>query len=264
MEGQAAADFTPDGWRTTLETALENGYAFIPFEEEAVGGFAEGDRCCLLRHDIDADVGAALQMAQAEAELGIRATYFFTLRSPLYNLLGRANHLMAEEILELGHWLGLHFDGAFLRRDRSLHDAVLMEQRVLADLFARDVRAVSFHQPTPNVLEAASGLPGLVNTYDRTALAGFHYLSDSNRHWREGPARDAFARGEHRRIQLLVHPLWWTKADPDLTTEDLWDLAVARNFERTQRQMLETERAYGPERRMLLERDGVRAVAETG
>ncbi len=103
-------EFSKTGYQTLLETALDAGYRFIPFDNTL---HSKQGKCCLLRHDVDVDLGAALEIAKVESVLGIRSTFFLMLRSPLYNLMGRTNSRIVQEIIQLGHWIGLHYDGGF-------------------------------------------------------------------------------------------------------------------------------------------------------
>jgi hypothetical protein len=242
----AAPAFTLRDYRAMLEVALESGYAFRGFDDPARD---ETEPVCLLRHDIDVDLGAALTLAEVEAELGVSATYFVMLRSPVYNLFGRANHRLVQAICGLGHRLGLHYDQGFDPDPaRSLHDWIELEAAVLGDMFGTPIGAVSFHQPGPLVLEEGLRLERLVNTYDRDLLADYAYVSDSNMVWRDRPAIDLFRGRVHPRLHLLIHPVWWVAEMPGTTTMDAFDRALSANWRRSQAQMLETERAYGPER----------------
>ena len=55
-------------------------------------------------------------------------------------------------------------------------------------------------------------------------------------------------------MHLLVHPLWWAGDDPGATAPSLWDAAMLRNWERSQRQLLGAEAAYGGERVFRIDR----------
>jgi hypothetical protein len=240
------AGFTLAGYRQMLEAALDRGYSFRAFDDP---DRARVEPVCLLRHDIDADLGAAAVIAEVEAELGVRSTFFVMLRSPVYNLVGRANDRLVRRILDYGHWLGLHYDQGFQPDgQRTVHDWVELEVDVLSRMFGVDVGAVSFHQPGPAVLQNEVKLDGLVNTYDQEDLAGFAYVSDSNMIWRDRPAVELFRSGAHPRLHLLVHPLWWVADEPGTTTLQAFDRALLANWGRSQEQMLDTERAYGPPR----------------
>ena len=233
-----------------LESALSSGYEFRSFDDP---DRFTADRVCLLRHDIDADLGAACEMAMLESRLGVRATYFVMLRAPVYNLFGRANHRFVQQIIEHGHWLGLHYDQGFVPDDQSTTaEWVDREARVLTEFFGVSVRAVSFHQPSPAILQNTFKFEGLVNTYDHDDLRGFKYISDSNMVWREATAHEIFRHALFPRLHLLIHPLWWVSDEPNVTTMAAFDRALEANLRRAQEQMLLTERAYGPARKFLI------------
>jgi hypothetical protein len=236
-----------------LELALEAGYDFRAFEHRHLAGH----RICLMRHDVDIDVGAAAEMADLEHQLGVRATYFLMLRSPVYNVHSRANHRFVQRILELGHALGLHYDQGFEPGGRPLSEQVAFEAEVLERMFDTPIRAVSFHQPGPAVLEGTIDIRPLINTYDREDMDGYAYVSDSNMTWRDRPAHDLFEGAVFPRLHLLIHPLWWVADEPGATTHDAFERALLANWNRAQEQMLATERAYGPARRFQIHGEAV-------
>ena len=242
-----------------LTRAQEARYRFVLFRDVADGASAANQElACLLRHDVDADLSAAAELARAERELGVSSTYFLMLRSPLYNLMGRHNYLLAETLLSLGHEIGLHYDQGFdAKRGWTLQqtaDAVEAEAEWLERQFGTRVSAVSFHQPGPAVLQGRVTTGSRINTYDRERLAAFDYFSDSNRQFPLGQKsiEDAIAAHAPRNLHLLVHPIWWVYDDP--TTEAAWDRAIHSNLQAMQHQLLETERAYGSRRRFAIDK----------
>jgi len=242
-------DFSLDGFRRLLQAGLDNVYAFVAFEDHES---CDGDRVSLLRHDVDSDPGAALAMARVEAELGVVATYFFMLRSPLYNVFGRANHELVEAVLDLGHRLGLHYDPGFEPRAGRTHTGeISVELDVLERMFGVRPGAVSFHQ--------ASQVPGgmeieVHGAVKANMLPGYHFVADPNRSNWVLEAFEFFRIGEHPKLQLLAHPMWW--ADPLRAPEELWERAVLSNWERSQEQLLAHEGAYGPRRAFRVEPAG--------
>jgi hypothetical protein len=249
-----AADppFSLGAYRATIQAGLESGYRFLTFGALAAG-VPDSGRQCLLRHDVDVSVEYALAMARVEAEAGVAATYFLMLRSPAYNLLGRHASLAVREMVALGHDIGVHFDAEHpLVRLESLDAQVRQEAAMIGELAGTKVSAFSFHQPTPEILERRVAVPGLINTYNKDQLAGWHYVSDSNRSWKEKSGLQLLSDAVHPKIQLLVHPMWWVcEAE---ATDQVWDEAIRSNFELMQRQFLDTERAYGARREMALSR----------
>ena len=239
-----------------LENALSEGYLFAFFSSLDVISKYNSNKICLLRHDVDIDASAALAMAKLEYEVGVKSTYFYMLRSPVYNIFSRFNHRMVEGVLELGHEVGLHYDQGFdVKRGltpEETKEQIDHEVFCLERLFGISISAVSFHQPGESVLNGKIDTGKLVNTYDKKRLHEFSYYSDSNRCFslsESGEEKDmirSFNNDTLGRIQLLIHPVWWYY--DDITTEDVWDRALENNFFMMQGQFLDTERAYGDAR----------------
>lgn len=264
--------FNLQNYTALLQHALRVGYRFIAFDQVLASESVlnrQSDKTwregrCLIRHDVDADLAAAVVMARAEAAMGICATYFLMWRSPCYNLMSRSGQRYAEEILGLGHKIGLHYDQGFdeLRHVSSLATGEQIRQQAnwLETLLHCRVSAVSFHQPSQDLLQAGVDCGERLNTYDRERLRDFRYISDSNRRFPLWSAMDiepaievdvcALACFLPQDIQLLIHPMWWVYNEP--TTQAVWDKAILSNLQQTQQQLLRTERAYGPRREFRL------------
>jgi hypothetical protein len=203
------ADFTEDRYREMLATA-RRAYSFQPF------GTTSEVPHVLWRHDIDYSPHRALRLAQLEAEEGVRATYFLYLHSELYNLLEADVLARIGRILELGHWLGLHFDAGFygIKRELGLYEKLEFERDLLAELVGRPVGAISFHNPTTSeLLPDHDLLAGMTNAYGRAISENYAYVSDSNGYWRHSRLPDVLAAAEEARLHVLTHPEWW-QAEP--------------------------------------------------
>jgi hypothetical protein len=238
--------FSPLAFRHVLEAGLDGGYEFLPFAGYEA---STAPRICLLRHDVDSDPGAAVTLAEIECELGVVSTYFVMLRSPVYNLFARENHRLVAELIALGHRLGLHYDPAFPPSGGRGHtEQIELERRFLEDAFSAPVGAVAFHQPSLVPGAAEIEVEGAVKA---NGLAGFHFVADPNQSERVLPVLEIFRTGAEPRVQLLVHPMWWVGEEGESTFE-LWDRALLANWHRSQRQLLTTERGYGPARTVAL------------
>jgi hypothetical protein len=206
--GDSADDFTEAAYATALNLASQS-YAFATFPSRP------SSRHVLWRHDVDFSVHRALRLAEIEAELGARATYFMYPHSQFYNLLSDLVIHKARQILELGHDLGLHFDPTFYGGNvagAELLDRIESERDLLASLFGRSPVAISFHlygvldeQPPDD-----DNLGGMVNAYGRTIKSDYAYCSDSNGVWRHRRLFDVLEKAEDERLHVLTHPEWWT------------------------------------------------------
>ena len=247
-----------------LQNALSSGYIFVPFSKNIINEQKSG--ICVLRHDVDNDLSAALKMAKAESKIGISATYFFMLRSPCYNLMSRQNHLYVNEIINLGHNVGLHYDQAFDSiRNISTEDTSCLihdEASWIEKVFQISVSAVSFHQPSSVVFQEGINCGSRINTYDPDVFNEFVYVSDSNRVFPllendETTENNPLAKKLNglkklwpKNFQLLIHPMWWVYDNQ--TTEEVWNEVIKSNFYQMQIQLLKTERAFGKKREFKL------------
>lgn len=221
-----ADEFLLEAYRRILQAGLGAGYRFIQFSDI---GREDESRTCLLRHDVDSELLGCGPMLDIERETGVRATYFVMTRSTAYNLFSVEARAMVGRMVADGHHIGLHFMGELCEGDdpATLRDKVLREGHWLAEEFGIDIHAVSFHQPTRAILDADLFIPGLVNTYNRQQMGPYFYLSDTNMQWRSGHPADLFRSAEHARMQLLIHPMWWTAAP--LEVRGKWTAVLDRN-----------------------------------
>ena len=234
--------FTYEQYQNILRSALENGYEFIGFQ--ALQGCRQrGQKVCLLRHDCDNDLTAAARMARIEEEMGVRSTYFVMLRSPLYNLISIPNTKLVREIIQRGHWIGLHFDEFFYRDTvpEQITDYVERERTALSYEFNVAVDVVSFHQPSKKILNNQIKL-NCINTYDLKHMGRVFYLSDSNMTWKKGCPSKVFMSKKFPRVQLLLHPEWWT--EKEMAIRQKWNHMMRNNFELMQESLIQRENTY--------------------
>lgn len=222
--------FTLAGYASLLEAAIAGGYRFSPFADD--GG--EAGRL-FLRHDVDKCPFAAFRMAELEHGLGVRAHYFFLLRTPLYNLLEPAVSDAVRAIAAMGHWVGLHCDARRMREalrepEAPLDQLIAHEIGTFARVVGVDVtRSMSFHNPDREVVGRAPTSDAYVSAYDpRFMMPITKYLSDSNARWREGDPRDGLAQAAWPRLQLLVHPIWWASEAPQAPLDRLSQVFTRR------------------------------------
>jgi hypothetical protein len=170
-----------------------------------------------LRHDIDFSLRWVLPMAELEHEHGVRSTYCFLLDSQNYSSTTEAFDRTVERVLELGHWLGLHFEANAIGSDDEVAQRVADRAASLDERFDAPVVAVSFHMPGRRPVSHIELPEPLVNTYGPRFFSEIGYASDSNQHWRGTDLEALLVSRRHTRLQLLIHPMWWrTRYSPML------------------------------------------------
>lgn len=198
-------------YEAILDALQESGYQFCFFDKDS-----GEDGIVLLRHDVDKSIPRALEMARFEAERGVKATYFFLVRGALYNIMEVQSIHAIQEIARQGHNIALHFDGTrFPDKTLSLDSAILSDLALLKRVVGVDTcSTVSFHQPSKEVLMREPLTDKYQSAYDpKFMMPTTKYLSDSNAFWREGNPIPFIRKQGHARLQILVHPLWWTFDD---------------------------------------------------
>jgi hypothetical protein len=175
--------FSLEHYRELLEAARDGGYRWSAFGREPEPGDL------LLRHDVDLSLDAAIRMAELEAELGARATYFLMTQSVFYNLGSSEGRRALNRLRELEHGVGLHAVWPTLELDDRFDPVV------------------AWHNPDPDYM--TEPIDGAVNVMQPPFFDPAHYRSDSNQQWRHGcPHEDLRAR-RFEWLQLLIHPEIW-------------------------------------------------------
>lgn len=204
----SAVEFTFDRCRSILRRLRSAGYAFRAYDDEITTGDV------LLRHDVDLSPERAVRMAEIERDLGISATYFFLLGTPLYNPFQRPVREAIVEIESMGHDVGLHFSthqywaASRPPAEPELAARVDDERAALSTVASDPVSVVSFHVPPDWVL--ARTFDGVESTYEPRFFDEIGYLADSGQRWREGGLS---IPGDGRPLQVLMHPGLWAEED---------------------------------------------------
>ena len=242
--------FTFDEYARLLDAVGDSGYDAVTVRE-----YLERDllptRFVVLRHDVDRKAENAAKMAEAEAERGIAATYYF--RTSTFD------PDLARWIESLGHEVGYHYEdyvraGGDLRAAHARFGANLRELRetVAVDTVCMHGNPLSPHDNRDMWTEA--GAPGfaaydlLGEAYLSMDFTDVTYFSDTGRTWRDGPLKikdhtmgegsksatagttadliELFERREVSRACVLAHPNRWADSYPELLAERSKDRAV--------------------------------------
>lgn len=199
-------DFTTSQYIELLKLAKVN-YKFIGYQD-----IPENERFILWRHDCDYSLNRSLRLAQIENKEQIKSTYFLNPHCDFYNLLEKSQSQIVQEILTLGHDIGLHFDANYydIQSENQLDKLIQKESTWLNDWFGIIPTVFSFHNPSEFLLSCErETYGGLLNCYSKTFKDTISYCSDSNGYWRFRRLRDVLEKGADFRLQVLTHPAWW-------------------------------------------------------
>ena len=191
-----------------LERLQQVGYALRPVAEMRD---ESSQRVAFLRHDLDFSLEAALPMAELEASLGARSTYYVLLKGP-YDVMSPSGRDRVRAIRAAGHSVGLHYD----LRDYPEHDLEMRlhhEVATLADILDAPVVDIALHEPHRNQGDPFRSLPGLIHPHDPRWAEGLLYVSDSCRAWRDETLLRCFLPEPPERLLLLTHPALWLDAE---------------------------------------------------
>lgn len=167
------------------------------------------ERCFLIRHDIDWDLNAALNMAKLEYSMGIKSTFFILVNTNNYNILSYENQNIIKEIENYGHEIGLHFDASFYKIDFNLH--AKKEALILNSILKNKVASIALHNPS--ILKFKPKFKNFNDAYSKEYFIPEYYLSDSCFSFRNKDPFEFIENFENSPFQqILLHPLHYSKS----------------------------------------------------
>ena len=94
-------DFTLNAYKELLRSFKTGNYTLLTFLDHLSSDCV---RSVILRHDVDRLPENALRMAQIEAELGVKASYYFRMAPESFD------RDIIKKIAEMGHEIGYHYE----------------------------------------------------------------------------------------------------------------------------------------------------------
>lgn len=176
-------DFTLAKYQELILALLDARYTPLTVRDYLEGQH-RGQRCVVLRHDVDRRPGNALAMAALEADLGIAATYYF--RHPatfIPEVIAR--------VQTLGHEVGYHYE-VFAKARGDYTEAIGLFGRELAEFRELcDVKTICMHGSPLSRYDNRDlwkaydfqtfGIVG--EAYLSMAEKGLCYFTDTGRNW---------------------------------------------------------------------------------
>lgn len=169
----------------------------------------------ILRHDVDCSLELALKIAEIENHLGIDSTFFILFHSELYNPFSLSASKIINQILKLGHNIGLHYNTSVISQiKKNPVDIIRKEIEILEEHFKTSVSVISAHDPSVSKKFEIRLPDSIVDAYSKQYTMQRKYLSDSVQYWREGCFCKHYKNYDS--MQVLTHPIWWTKDNKGL------------------------------------------------
>lgn len=190
-----------ENYQDFLEQFLDKQYEFVNFQQ-----LNKPYKQIVMRHDIDFDCQAALDLARIEHKLDITSTYFFLLSNDSYNPLSKQNMERILEIKELGHTISIHFDPTIYK---DFEQGFEQEKAIFETLFQTKIDIISLHRPNEFFLKFDQKFSGVEHTYMQKYFKDFDYFSDSTGLWRFGHPFNSEAFKLSKSLHVLIHPIWW-------------------------------------------------------
>lgn len=156
--------FTLKNYQRLVALAIDRGFYFISYTDD----FLEERKDVLWRHDVEFEPDIALKMAEIEYSLGAKATYFFQMHSPYYNLFDPHYTKVFNKIKSLGHNVGLHFDSHYygIDNENQLNEYIELDKIYFETVLNVKIDVYSFHNTTSFTQRClARTYGGLINVY---------------------------------------------------------------------------------------------------
>lgn len=203
-------DFTLENYARLVKLAKDKGFEFISYTDS----FIPERKDILWRHDVEFEPDIALKMAEIEHSLGAKATYFFQIHSPYYNIFDPHYTEVFNKIKSLGHNVGLHFDSHYygIENESQLNEYIQLDKEYFERVLKVKIDTFSFHNTTPftqSCLEPMYG--GLINVYSSHFKKNFNYCGDSLGYWRFDRLEDVLNGESVQHLQVLTHDANWSE-----------------------------------------------------
>ena len=103
---------------------------------------------CIIRHDVEFSINRALSMAKIDNSLGIKSSFFFQVNSPCYNLLSYENINKIHKIINMKHFIGLHF--YILKNEKKkiyIINQLKNQIKIMQTVLGIKIDRISIHRP---------------------------------------------------------------------------------------------------------------------
>ena len=130
-----------------------------------------------------------------------------------YNIYEKFFSDILQEIRQLGHHIGLHFDSHYwgVSDEEELDRCIKIDTDYFNKVFNIDVYTFSFHNTTPFVMSCDKlKYAGLINTYAKVFKEKYQYCADSTGYWRYEVLDEVLKDPQTQHLQVLIHDAMWS------------------------------------------------------
>lgn len=222
-----ACNFSFEHYLSTVSQFRENGVSLASDERSSSNGAGQ----LKLVHDVDFDLELALDFARLESSEKVSAHYFVRLHSRNYNLFSLRARQILSQMRDLGHNVGLHFEGEQIHRaaepsptssdlnTRPLEakEFLIQSLALINNFLGFEMKGVNLHEPARTGLTNSLIPDRLDYSYQSLRFENYKYLSDSGGRWREGCFclfLDKIPK-IHSNLLVNTHPIWWFEQQPN-------------------------------------------------
>lgn len=201
--------FTLKNYKNLIELGLKQCFEFISYTDT----FQERRKDILWRHDVEFEPDIALKMAEIEASLGVKTTYFFQIHSMYYNIFDPHYTDVFNKIHAMGHYVGLHFDSHYygIENENQLSCFIKLDKDYMEKVLRVNIEAFSFHNTTPFTQSCLENkYAGLINVYSSYFKEKYNYCSDSLGYWRFDVLDELLRDPSVEHLHVLVHDANWS------------------------------------------------------
>lgn len=176
-----------------LKFFTDRGYNYVSYKNYKT------KKCIILRHDIDFDLDYAHELAKINYKKKIIAHFFLIPNSVYYNLFEDNNLKIINDILKMGHIIGLHYNDSKILNFNQQFAILKKTNKKISNVF-------SIHKFGSNKTKILKDR--YVNLYSKKYIN--KYFADSGGSFRFGsPTKQISILKNKESFQLNLHPVWW-------------------------------------------------------
>ena len=182
-----------------INIVKKKNYDFCRFDKKCIK-----KKSFYLRFDVDISPYNAKKLGRVLYQKNIQANFFFQINAETYNCFSTEIINIINNLRSQNHCVGLHIDEHLIKFNQ-IHDTIIWFSNNICPID----KVVSFHRPSEVII--GKKFKKFINTYDNNFFNKDTYVSDSAYNKEFANKLNNLLEKKEKKIQLLLHPEWWTK-----------------------------------------------------